>query len=68
MNIGLRSVLSLRWGLKSCGSLENNPRTDPSCPTCLALSALYRDGGSKCRGVAESYEEGAEQVSQVDLL
>jgi hypothetical protein len=34
----------------------------------LALSALYRDGGSKCRGVAETDEEGAEQIGQVGLF
>ena len=35
---------------------------------CSVLSALHCDGGSKCGGVAESYEEGAEQVGQVGLL
>jgi hypothetical protein len=35
---------------------------------CSALSALHCDGGPKCGGVAETSEEGSEQIGQVDLL
>ncbi len=28
----------------------------------------HRDGGAKCRGIGESYQEGAEQIGQVGLF